>query len=72
MPRPLSDLLDAALASSQSAEGRERTRRAIDATGGPWYSTGPANPDLILERTQEGTTRLGRFENGVFQPLPKQ
>jgi hypothetical protein len=57
-----------ALAASQTQAGQDKTRAVIFNHGMPTYSSAPDNPNLILERSPDGSVRSGRFVNRKFLP----
>ena len=61
--------LENVVALSQSEAGRKRARSIIARHQGPVYETDDKTPGVILERTQDGSVRRGRFVNRRFAPL---
>ena len=62
-------LLDEIVAYSQSRAGQDKTREVIFSPGMPTYSSDPENPDLLLERSPDGSVRKGRFVDRKFVPF---
>jgi len=54
--------------TSQTVEGRQRVLALIRRHGGPVYEADPENPDRVIERQPDGSTRRGRFVNRRFEP----
>ena len=58
--------LDEIITSSQSKSGQDKTREFIFGQGGLTYSADPENPNLLLERSADGTIRRGNFVSRQF------
>ncbi len=54
------------LAKVDTAAGRELAKTEIMRHGTPIYGTDPAHPGLIVQKSPDGTKRLGRFVNRQF------
>ena len=61
--------LDRVVALSQSTAGRKKALSLIAQHAGPVYEADPTDPELIVERQPDGTTRRGRFANRRFVPI---
>jgi hypothetical protein len=66
------DDLEAILALTQTPEGRARARAVIARHKGPIYTADPEKPDVIIEKSPDGTSRRGRFINRQFVPIQKR
>jgi len=63
--------LDRVVALSQSAAGRTKALALIAQHAGPVYEADPTDPELVIERRSDGTTRRGRFANRQFVPVKR-
>jgi hypothetical protein len=61
--------LDRVVTLSQSATGRKKALALIARHAGPVYEADPTDPELVVERQSDGTTRRGRFANRQFVPI---
>lgn len=61
--------LDQVVALSQSEKGRKEALALIAKHSGPVYETDPEAPEVIVERSANGSIRRGRFSNRQFVPV---
>jgi len=66
------DDLEAILALTQMPEGQAKARAVIARHKGPIYTADPEKPDVIIEKSPDGTSRPGRFINRQFVPIQKK
>jgi hypothetical protein len=66
------DDLEAILALTQTPEGQAKARAVIARHKGPIYTADPEKPDVIIEKSADGTSRSGRFINRQFVPHQKK
>ena len=57
---------------SQTEEGQKRVAALIHRYGNPVYEADPKNPELVIERSPDGTTRRGHFINRRFEPVSRR
>lgn len=64
--QPLSE----ALASVDTAAGRQRVAEVLAARPFPHFEQAPGHPGLLVRTDADGTETIGRFVNRVFEAVP--